>query len=83
MTYRSRPVKSARIRRQIRANTLPALPLSKVNNQTMCLAFHTKGKCNAECPRVTDHIAYTAAEYAPLLDWYADNYPVVEPQPQN
>jgi hypothetical protein len=83
MTYRSRPVKSASIRRQIRANTLPALPMSKVDNQTMCLAFHTKGQCNAECPRVTDHVAYTAAEYAPLLEWCAANYPAAEPQPQN
>ena len=83
MTYRSRPVKSASIRRQIRANTLLALPLSTVDTQTICLAFHTKGQCNAECPHVADHVAYTAEEYAPLLDWCATNYPVAVPQPQN
>ena len=40
-----------------------------VDGQTMCLAWHTKGQCNSDCPRVVDHVSYTASDYKPLHDW--------------
>lgn len=43
ITLRNRSVRSASICRSIRANAFPALPVSKVDFQSMCLAFHAKG----------------------------------------
>ena len=74
-TYWMRPIRSASIRQSIRSNALPALPASKVDNQPMCLAYHTKGQCNGDCPRVADHVAYTTVEYGPLREWRVANYP--------
>jgi len=73
--YRMRPIRSASIRRSIRSNALPALPPSKVDNRTVCLAYHTKEQCNGDCPRAADHVAYTATEYGPLRDWCVAIYP--------
>jgi hypothetical protein len=74
-----RIVKSKDVRAKIAAGDLPALPLSKVPRtqepKSMCLAWHTKGVCGANCPHKFDHISYTAAEYAPLKQWCEDNYP--------
>ena len=73
--YRMRPIRNSSIRRSIRSNALPALPASKVDNQPMCLAYHTKGQCNGDCPLAADHEAYTTVEYGPLRDWCVANYP--------
>ncbi|KAL3806886.1 hypothetical protein ACHAXA_000796 [Cyclostephanos tholiformis] len=35
-------------------------------SKPVCLAWHTKGQCNTQCPHTTDHITYSAEEYAPL-----------------
>jgi hypothetical protein len=34
---------------------------------------HTKGICNSNCPRKTDHITYTATEYTPMVNWCRDH----------
>ncbi len=68
-------VKTRAIRRKITDGVLPALPVSKVDRQPMCLAWHTKGQCNARCPRVADHVAYTEAELGTLATWCASHYP--------
>ena len=52
-TYRMRPIRSASICRSIWSNALPALPASMTDNQPMCLAYHTKGQCNDDCPPTT------------------------------
>jgi coenzyme F420-reducing hydrogenase gamma subunit len=57
---KSTSVKRRGTRRKITDGLLPALPLSKVDQQLMCLAWHTKGQCNIRCPRAADHIAYTS-----------------------
>lgn len=57
-------------------NPLPPLPLSRVDNLPMCLAFHAKGMCNPMCGRIADHVPYTAAQYAPLLSWCQECYTV-------
>jgi hypothetical protein len=49
-----------------------------VDQQPMCLAWHTKGMCNPACPRVNDHVDYTDAEYGPLSSWCSDHYPKAE-----
>ena len=74
-----RIVKSKDVRAKIAAGDLPALPPFKVSRReepkSMCLAWHTKGVCGANCPHKFDHISYTTAEYAPLKQWCKDNYP--------
>ena len=58
-TYRRMSkVRTRDIRRKIAAKELPGLPLSKVDKQPMCLAWHTKGQCNNRCPQAADHVAY-------------------------
>jgi hypothetical protein len=42
-------VRTRQIRRKIAEKELPALPLSKVDSQPVCLAWHTKGQCNMRC----------------------------------
>jgi hypothetical protein len=68
-------VRTRQIRRKIAEKELPALPLSKVDKQPMCLAWHTKGQCNLRCPRAADHVAYTPEEAKSLAQWCAANYP--------
>ena len=73
-TYKAMPVSCRTLRQKINRNELPALPLSKVDRQPMCLAWHTKGLCNVACSRGADHVAYTTAEYQPLLQWCTTNF---------
>ena len=68
-------VKARAIRRKITDGVLPALPLSKVDQQPLCLAWHTKGQCNVRCPRAADHVAYTLGELGNLVAWCASHYP--------
>jgi len=68
-------VRTRDIRRKIANNELPILPVSKVDKQPMCLAWHTKGQCNNRCPRAVDHVAYTPEEIKDLVQWCATNYP--------
>jgi hypothetical protein len=68
-------VRTRDIRRKIGGKELPALPVSKVDKQPMCLAWHTKGQCNNRCPRAVDHVAYKAEELKDLAQWCAANYP--------
>ena len=78
-TIDGKPITSRSVRLKIERGELPALPPSKVDGEPMCLAWHTKGICNPECPRHPDHVdgddKYTDEEYAPLCGWCADNYP--------
>jgi hypothetical protein len=75
-TYRKlTSVKTRAIRRKIVEKLLPVLPLSKVDGQPMCLAWHSKGQCNVRCPRAADHVAYTHSELGPLAAWCSVNYP--------
>jgi hypothetical protein len=68
-------VKTRAIRRKITDGVLPALPLSKVDQQAMCLAWHTKGQCNVRCPRAADHVAYAIGELGNLVAWCTSHYP--------
>jgi hypothetical protein len=68
-------VKTRAIRRKITDGVLPALPVSKVDQQPMCLAWHTKGQCNVRCPRAADHVAYSIGELGGLATWCTSHYP--------
>lgn len=68
-------VRTRQIRCKIAKKELLALPISKVDGQPMCLAQHTKGQCNARCPRAVDHVAYTTEEAKELATWCSSNYP--------
>ena len=70
-------IKSKDIRAKIKSGDLPALPPSKVDPSIdMCLAWHTKGMCNPDCPCARDHEAeYSNEEYRPLKSWCIANYP--------
>lgn len=68
-TYKDSTFRSQTIRVKIRNGELPALPLSKVDQQSMCLAYHTKGVCNSNCAHSTDHVLYTKDEYTPSCTW--------------
>lgn len=72
-------VRSRDVRDKIEAGELPPLPPSKADGKPMCLAWHTKGICNPDCPRAPDHkVEYTAEEYVPLCQWCDANYPKAE-----
>jgi hypothetical protein len=66
---------SRAIRYKITNGDLPALPLSKVDGQAMCLPFHVKGMYNQQCNRNADHVEYSGTELTPLGDWCTANYP--------
>jgi len=69
-TYRHSSIKTRNIRRRIADGELPALPPSKNDpSKPVCLAWHTKGQCNTNCPLIADHVAYSAEEYAALATW--------------
>ena len=63
------------IKAKIKKGELPALPNSRVDGQPMCLAWHTKGICNSDCPRAADHVTYNASQYQPMKAWCDTNYP--------
>ena len=73
-SYRTSSVWCAEVRHRIAAGDKPPLPVSKIDQQAMCLAWHCKGQCNAACPHSTDHVAYTVVEYAPLAAWCTANF---------
>ena len=77
-TVGGKTIKSRDVRDKIKRGDLPALPLSKADGKAMCLAWHTKGLCNPECPRAADHVVYSAEEYTPLCAWCTANYPKAE-----
>ena len=54
-----KPIKSRDIQGKINQRELPALPPSKVNQNMMCLVWHTKAMCNANCPRAAVPVDYT------------------------
>jgi hypothetical protein len=68
-------VRTRQIRRKIAEKELPPLPLSKVDKQPMCLAWHTKGQCNSRCPRAVDHVVYNTDELKELAQWCVAHYP--------
>jgi hypothetical protein len=73
-TYKTSATKSKALRQKITRGELPPLPSSKLNaSKPVCLAWHTKGECNTNCPCSHDHVAYTAEEYAPLATWCRDH----------
>ena len=55
---------------------LQALPLSRIDQLPMCLAFHAKGVCNPRCGRIADHVPYTNAQYDPLFKWCEECFTV-------
>ena len=68
--YKHSSIKTRNIRRRITDGDLPPLPPSKNDSsKPVCLAWHTKGQCNTNCPLISDHIAYSAEEYAALATW--------------
>ena len=72
-------VKSRDVREKIKKGELPPLPPSKADGNPMCLAWHTKGICNPDCPRAADHdVDYSVEEYQPLVGWCSTNYPKEE-----
>lgn len=72
--YKAMAVSCRSLRAKITRNEIPSLPLSKVDNQPMCLAWHTKGVCNLACSRRVDHVPYTNDEYQQLVQWCAANF---------
>jgi hypothetical protein len=72
-TYQTSMVKSKVLHQKVECSELPPLPPSKADrSKPTCLAWHTKGQRNTQCPLTTDHIAYTTKEYAPLVTWCRD-----------
>ena len=66
--YKSTSVKSAALRKKVADGTIGPLPMSKVDStMPMCLAWHTKGLCNSNCPCACNHVAYSMMEYAPMI----------------
>lgn len=74
-SYKISSIKCKALRDRIVQQTLGALPRSKVNpSDPMCLAWHSKGQCNTNCPCVADHVQYSAAELAPMAAWCVIGY---------
>ena len=57
------------------AIAITPLPPSNFGAESVCLAWHVKGMCNANCRLAADHRSYSAAEYAPLVTWCKACYP--------
>jgi hypothetical protein len=71
--YNSTSVKPAVLRKKVADGTIGPLPRSKVDSTIpMCLAWHTKGLCNSNCPCACNHIVYSMTEYAPMVKWCKD-----------
>ncbi len=69
-SYRISAIKTKAIRQKIAAGDIPPLPPSKNDSsKPLCLAWHTKGQCNTNCPLTSDHVAYSAEEYTALATW--------------
>ena len=69
-TYKSTSVKSAVLRKKFAAGTIGPLPMSKVDStMPKCLAWHTKGLCNSNCPYACNHIVFSMTENAPMVKW--------------
>ena len=72
--YKTNSMKSKTLWTKIDCGDLPPLPLFKVmSTKPMCLVWHTKGQCNTNCPSITNHIAYSPNEYAPLVTLCRDH----------
>ncbi len=72
--YKTSALKAKAIRDRIKNGKIPPLPHAKNDSlKPMCLAWHTKGVCNANCPCLPDHVAYSVKEYAPLVAWCRDH----------
>ncbi len=66
--YKTNPIKAKTVRDKVKAGTIPPLPTSiRDGTKPMCLAWHTKGVYNVNCPCAYDHVAYSDPEYAPLV----------------
>jgi hypothetical protein len=69
-SYKASALKAKAIRDKIKAGTIPSLPFSiRDGTKPMCLAWHTKGVCNANCPCAYNHVAYSVEEYASMVAW--------------
>ena len=79
--YKARGILMRTIKSKIREGALPPLPLSAhlagtaLADKTMCPSMHFNGFCSGRCPKILDHVPYTEADYQPLSDWAAANYP--------
>ncbi len=68
--HKSTSVKSAPLRKKSADGTIGPLPMSKVDStMPMCLAWHTEGLCNSNCPCACNHVVYSMMEYAPMVKW--------------
>ena len=75
-TYKDSGTPCRSVRAKINRGELPPLPMSKVNpTMEMCLGWHTKGMCNSNCSKQTDHIPYTDTEYQPRVQWGTAHWP--------
>ncbi|KAK1736299.1 hypothetical protein QTG54_012899 [Skeletonema marinoi] len=60
-----------------------ALPLSRIDQKPMCLAFHAKGVCNPRCGLIADHVPYTNAQYDELFQWCQECFTPALPTSNN
>jgi hypothetical protein len=73
-SYKTNALKAKAVRDKVKAGTIPPLPTSiRDSSKPMCLAWHTKGVCNENCPCAYDHVAYSTTEYAPMAAWCRDH----------
>jgi hypothetical protein len=71
--YKSTSIKSVALRKKVADGTIGPLANSKVDSTIpMCLAWHTKGLCNSNCPCACNHVVYSMMEYAPMVKWCKD-----------
>ena len=72
----NKTIKSSDLRKKIKRGELDPLPSSKLDlTKKMCLAWHTKGMCNTDCPLSADHVHYSNEELGELKTWCSENYP--------
>jgi hypothetical protein len=73
--YKSTSVMSAALRKKVADGTIGPLPRSKVDStMQMCLAWHTKGLYNSNCPCACNHAVYSTTEYAPMVKCKDEGY---------
>jgi hypothetical protein len=73
-TYKTSALKANAIQDKIKGGTIPTLPFSKCDGaKLMCLAWHTKGVCNATGLCLYDHVAYSQNKFVPMVMWCHDH----------
>jgi hypothetical protein len=74
-SYRESRIGARAVRERL-AEAAVELPRSRIDSsKSMCLEYHTRGRCNTACRLASDHVPYSASQYAPLVQFCTEHWP--------